>query len=324
MRFVNKIQQSTGGRKEKIYGYFDHTDIEIISYSVQYLGLVIQRYLEKQMHEGILSQLSHESVQPCKDIIREIERWTDKRNSAVDSIKDADDYVTFIEKRGYNVLQIISDMAELMRNQAAKNMFWSDLESKNKKHKFAPESVDIGKLIQRATRLVKPMARYNNLRFANITHEIAGPLLQRTTDAYAGECRLLLDPCAFELVFYNLLTNAIKYHKPENKGENGTFAVEIEVGEGKHCKNQQPGIIITVSDNGMGIPEDEQDKIFEFGNRGSMAKKKVKGFGIGLYSVREIIKAVGGEIRVANCINPTKFEIWLPNKIIDTKRRWLR
>ena len=85
-------------------------------------------------------------------------------------------------------------------------------------------------------------------------------------------------------VFVNLITNAIKY-SPEGK--------EIIIRSRKREKN----VVVSVQDFGIGIPKDQQDKVF---NRFFQASKHntYPGLGLGLYISFEIIKANGGKIWV--------------------------
>jgi signal transduction histidine kinase len=84
----------------------------------------------------------------------------------------------------------------------------------------------------------------------------------------------------------NLLENAIKY-SPVSK----TIWVDGSI-INRH-------VAISVRDNGIGIPPDEQRAVFGKFVRGEAAKKAgIKGTGIGLAMVQQISTAMGGEIRV--------------------------
>ena len=57
------------------------------------------------------------------------------------------------------------------------------------------------------------------------------------------------------------------------------------------------GLVIEVHDDGVGIPPDELDRIFDrFHQVGGAMKRHQSGFGLGLYTARKIIEALGGEI----------------------------
>jgi len=85
-------------------------------------------------------------------------------------------------------------------------------------------------------------------------------------------------------IFYNLISNAIKYKAP---GRNPHIKIKTEKKDGF--------VLFSISDNGLGIPEKHQGKIF------SMFKRfhdHVDGTGIGLYIVKRILDNEGGVINV--------------------------
>ena len=97
---------------------------------------------------------------------------------------------------------------------------------------------------------------------------------------------LLGDKFLFTLAISNLISNAIKY--VDRKG-----MVEISVDD------EENEVIISVCDNGIGIPENELEKIFvEFFRSSRVDKDKQEGAGIGLAIVKQIIEKHGGKISV--------------------------
>ncbi|WP_164995837.1 sensor histidine kinase [Miniphocaeibacter massiliensis] len=83
---------------------------------------------------------------------------------------------------------------------------------------------------------------------------------------------------------FNILENAVKYTK-----ENGFIKISVEKWE-KYTK-------IDISDNGIGIPEQSQGRIFQRFYREEKLHD-VEGIGVGLYLSREIISKEGGYIKV--------------------------
>ncbi|MFN7330946.1 MAG: sensor histidine kinase, partial [Bacteroidota bacterium] len=75
-------------------------------------------------------------------------------------------------------------------------------------------------------------------------------------------------------------------------------------------KTSQNQMIISVSDNGIGIDEAYQEKIFEMFFR---ATDKSKGSGLGLYIVAEVVKRMGGKLRVHSVPEiGSEFIVYLP------------
>ncbi len=99
------------------------------------------------------------------------------------------------------------------------------------------------------------------------------------------DCMITCDYTLFSTVIQNLIVNAIMYCKDDQPP-----TIDITC---KTAGNQQ---IITVSDNGIGIPQAQQDSIFEMFKR--LKIKKTDGTGIGLASCKKIIELHGGNISV--------------------------
>jgi signal transduction histidine kinase len=96
------------------------------------------------------------------------------------------------------------------------------------------------------------------------------------------------DAAALRRVFQNLLDNAIKHG-----GGGGWISVRAAVLNGTH----PPMVEVRVSDRGPGIPADEQAGIFQPFVRGAAAQEnQIRGSGLGLSVVREIVEAHGGSV----------------------------
>ncbi|MEM8892420.1 MAG: PAS domain-containing sensor histidine kinase [Bacteroidota bacterium] len=109
----------------------------------------------------------------------------------------------------------------------------------------------------------------------------------RTDLSIEGNGIFVSDLTRLNTIFNNLLSNAFRYHDPQKEE---SF---IEV----NLKLQEEEVIIEVKDNGIGIEEKYQDKIFQMFYR---ATQKSQGSGIGLYIVKEAVEKLGGEISVAS------------------------
>jgi signal transduction histidine kinase len=99
--------------------------------------------------------------------------------------------------------------------------------------------------------------------------------------------RLRADPDALDRVLDNLISNAIKFNRP-----GGEVAVRLRPAADGMA-------LIEVTDSGLGIPEEEQQRVFERFYRGREATR-VSGTGIGLATVRELVEAHGGRIELAS------------------------
>ena len=112
---------------------------------------------------------------------------------------------------------------------------------------------------------------------------------------------VVFDREAMEQVIHNLLDNACKYSGDSRK---------IEV----HLSSKGNKIIISVIDHGIGIKKDDLDKIFgRFYRAGEELTQTVKGSGIGLTIVKQIVEAHHGEITVESSPGKgSKFTINIP------------
>lgn len=102
-------------------------------------------------------------------------------------------------------------------------------------------------------------------------------------------------------IISNLLDNAKKY-----SAKNPEISIST--------KSVKEGVIITVTDNGVGISAEHQKQIFKKLFRVPTGNiHDVKGFGIGLYYVKTMIEAHGGTIKVKSGLgNGSSFELFLP------------
>jgi len=91
------------------------------------------------------------------------------------------------------------------------------------------------------------------------------------------------DYILMKIILENLLENAVFFRK--------TKKAEIEI----NLRTSRKSIIISVEDNGVGILQDQQEKIFDMFYRGS---EKSKGNGLGLYLVRKAVQKLHGKISV--------------------------
>ncbi len=101
-----------------------------------------------------------------------------------------------------------------------------------------------------------------------------------------AEAYVMIDKASMKLVADNLLDNAVKF-SPENS--------EVSV----LLEKQDQNIQVKIIDHGIGVPKDEQAKIFEkfYRGKGSMAHSAT-GTGLGLTIVKQVVEAHGGKVWV--------------------------
>ncbi|SDR83650.1 GAF domain-containing sensor histidine kinase [Gramella sp. MAR_2010_147] len=93
-------------------------------------------------------------------------------------------------------------------------------------------------------------------------------------------------------VFMNLISNSLKYNSNEK------IIIEIDCTENREFFN------FSISDNGIGIPLDKQNQIFDlFTTIAAKDRKGKKGHGIGLSTVKKLIESLGGNIHLTSDVD---------------------
>jgi len=116
----------------------------------------------------------------------------------------------------------------------------------------------------------------------------------------AENVSVLADPSRLEQVFTNLLQNARKYSAAD-----APIAVDIET--------VSDMVSVAVRDQGIGIPEDDRERVFAAFQRAGNVDSNTPGLGLGLFITRQIVRAHAGEIAVGANDGPgTTFTVTLP------------
>jgi signal transduction histidine kinase/ActR/RegA family two-component response regulator len=97
-------------------------------------------------------------------------------------------------------------------------------------------------------------------------------------------CFVEVDPLRFKQVVLNLVSNAIKYNKP-----NGSVIVSFEIKDNSLRR-------LGVRDTGHGIPDDKKDKLFKPFERFDMDAEHIEGAGIGITISKQLIELMYGTI----------------------------
>ena len=109
------------------------------------------------------------------------------------------------------------------------------------------------------------------------------------------------DEAKLKQVLVNLVDNAIKYSP-----DGGQVTIRLD--------QNGNGCLIEVADQGLGIPAEEQDRIFEkFYRLDPQQTKGVGGSGLGLYICRELVERMDGQLSVES--EPgvgSRFQVALP------------
>lgn len=145
-----------------------------------------------------------------------------------------------------------------------------------------------------------------NLVVADMTHEIVEEMRsiakhgQRIIFSNNGVNKdIMSDEKIFKNILINLISNAIKYSQPET---------EINVS----LNQKDSAIEISIQDHGMGIPMDEQKRLFERFFRAKNATN-IHGTGLGLNIVKKYVEMLGGDISFVSKLNEgSTFTVKIP------------
>ena len=133
------------------------------------------------------------------------------------------------------------------------------------------------------------------------------PAAKQRNQTLSGEVEdgltLMGDQSKLHQILYNLTDNAIKYSP-----DGGTIHVSLQ--------EDGQDLVWRVRDNGVGIPEEDQDHIFERFYRVDKARsRETGGTGLGLSIVRQLVTMHGGQITVESAPGEgSEFIVRLPRE----------
>jgi two-component system, OmpR family, phosphate regulon sensor histidine kinase PhoR len=179
------------------------------------------------------------------------------------------------EENNVRFLKIILHNAERLSRLTADLLTLSRLELRTQEFRYA--SYRVNELLGEVVDTIRPIAQKKNIE---IRQELAS----------AG-AEIFCDSEAFCQVVSNLLDNAIKYTPANGAITAGAFPIRLDDGS--------EWVEFMVRDTGMGIPAEEQNRLFERFYRVDKARsRELGGTGLGLAIVKHLVRAHGGEVRV--------------------------
>ena len=121
------------------------------------------------------------------------------------------------------------------------------------------------------------------------------PTVKLTCDI-ASHVYVVAHPLELSRAIQNLFTNAMRY----GRDENGLLTLHVHVTTDKNGQEA----IISVGDEGPGLPEDQRERVMRPFERGESARSGVTGTGLGLAIVDRIVRRSGGSVTLGE-MNPT-------------------
>ncbi|HRX49321.1 MAG TPA: ATP-binding protein [Spirochaetota bacterium] len=204
---------------------------------------------EKQLRNKFLAILSHELKLPLSAIEGYLRIMKDKL--AGDKIEDYDEMINRSLERMKGIRSLITDLLDLTKIE-------SDKQNKVRR------KIDITDIAANSCDAISPMAIQKNVKV--------------TIEAEPKQLYFLSEPETMEIIFNNLISNAVKYNR-----DNGEVKCSI---------NELPDYVeITVADTGIGMSEEDLPKLFqEFVRIKNEKTVKITGSGLGLSITKKIVE----------------------------------
>jgi signal transduction histidine kinase len=242
-----------------------------------------------RLKSNFLATVSHELRTPLTSVIGYSEMLLD--GLAGDLAPEQREYVQTIMEKGENLLQMITSVLDVSKIESGQL-------------KLALGETDLREVLEEAVRTVVPLAGKKR-QSLDLTVESVLPVLSADRDK-------------LRQVFVNLLGNAVKFTP-----EAGSIRVIADLVQAEKRSGGKEDLFdayagkevrVRVIDCGIGIPEDQQHKIFEtFYQVDSSSTREYGGSGLGLAIAKSYVEAHGGRILVESAPGQgSTFSVLLP------------
>lgn len=214
-------------------------------------------------HDNATASLSQ--VQLVESLVHDLKRPAAVAKSLADMVQEtgplSSEQLSWLDRTRRKLLTMASAINEVI------DTFWMEVSGQ-----LLWQQTDLVPIVQRIVREANDLARMNS-----VTLEI---------DLPEDGCQVVVDATRIQGAINNLVNNAVKY------SPNGGV-VRVSLTEQEHS------ITFQVSDQGIGIPQEELTRIFEPGYRvRSKETERIEGTGIGLTIVQTVVAKHGGQVFV--------------------------
>ncbi|MDD3429617.1 MAG: ATP-binding protein [Oscillospiraceae bacterium] len=228
---------------------------------IQGTVLLILDITEKQLAEQMRREFTANVSHELKTPLTSISGYAELIQNGMAKPQDIPDFANRIYDEASRLIKLVEDIIELSRLDEAKVT-------------LTKECVHLQKIAQQVAQRLQPTAEKRQ-----VTLQVQAATAQDTVFAV---------PQLIEEMIYNLCDNAIKYNRPGG-------SVTIAVGPGPQ------GVMLTVSDTGIGIELKHQSRVFErFYRVDKSHSKATGGTGLGLSIVKHIAEYHGARIGITS------------------------
>ena len=264
-------------------GLFGFMICAIIHTIKQLIGIRLEanemKVISKAKDE-FLANMSHEIRTPLNGILGMDEMIIrDTRDSKVKH------HALEIKSAGNTLLSLINDILDLSKIESGK-------------FEIVPVKYDLASVLNDVMNMTRPRAQKKDLEFSFTVSEMIPSALM------GDEIRL-------RQVMLNIINNAIKYTAQ------GTVAVDVFCEPGASADTID--LIVRVADTGMGIREEDKEKLFESFQRLDEKKNRgIEGTGLGLHITYRLLEMMGGCIDVESEYGKgSTFTVTVPQQVED-------
>lgn len=284
IRLVNRLNHFN----HDIVDYFSSDDYSLINDFGSLLALHLEVEQSEKIRTAFAKHMEHEITGPIISTKNDADRILDKKkNNRLETWQFT------------NNLEHIIETASLLESIIKNVQYtWKDSEGvpRAELYEEVTQVNFLKDILEPARNIVIPLLREHDFSPNSIVFE-------------GGDFRIYVDKEAFIQVFVNLFSNAIKYRNTKRLS-----IPLVSVCCTEYDRNHPT--TINVVDYGLGIAEENKERVFYFGFREiGTIQKNVRGLGIGLSVVKKIVTDFHSTIDIASHKDPTTFHISLSTKL---------
>lgn len=243
----------------------------------------LQRLLDElrqtqQQRDRFYAFVNHDLRNACSGVLM----WSERL--LAETSGEARDIPEKIRRGSEHAMRLVQDVLDLESLSQGRLETW-------------PRMIVVNDLLQAAMDGIHPQAEQKKMRLR----------LKRNR----SNLRMVADPDRVLQIVTNLLSNAIKY-SPE--GTDVRLAADLNREGPEAASEAERWLAISVSDQGPGVPLEDQERIFGEYEKGGSGRVKRGGVGIGLTLSRRLAEYMGGDLTLESTPGEgATFTLWMPH-----------